>query len=166
MEVRPQLISVIAAVAQNRVIGKDNAMPWHLPEDLQHFKELTMGHHIVMGRKTYQSIGRVLPGRTTVIVTRDAGFKVPECITALSINAALAAAYGDPEVFFVGGADLYAQILPRAQRLYITEIKKSFDGDAWFPLYDASEWQEVARASYISGEGLEYDYVTYDRLAS
>ena len=98
-----------------------------------------------------------------MIVTRDGAYRVPGCITAQSINAALAACYGDPEVFFVGGADLYGQILPRARRMYLSEIKAEYEGDAWFPLYDASEWEEVTRASYISGEGLEYDYVTYGR---
>ena len=105
-------INVIAAMARNRVIGINNTLPWRLPADLQHFKALTMGHHIIMGRKTYESIGIPLPGRTTVIVTRDANYRVEGCLTATSIDAAIAACGEDPEIFFVGGAELYAQVLP------------------------------------------------------
>ncbi len=158
-----QNINVIVAMARNRVIGINNTLPWRLPADLQHFKALTMGHHIVMGRKTYESIGKPLPGRTTVIVTRNADYRADGCVTATSIAAALAACGDDPEIFFVGGAELYAQVLPRADRLYLTEIQAEFDGDAHFPELPGSDWHEVARQAQLSPEGLGYHFVTYRR---
>ncbi|MEO1766054.1 dihydrofolate reductase [Thiobacter aerophilum] len=158
-------VSIIAAMAANRVIGKGNRLPWHLPEDLQHFKTLTMGHHIVMGRKTYDSIGRPLPGRTTVIVTRRPDYAAPDCIAVNSIDAALSVCHGDAEVFFVGGAEIYAQVLPIADRLYLTEIKRDFAGDARFPSFDSADWQEVSRERHVkeNGEPFEYHFVIYDR---
>ena len=157
------ILSVIVAMARNRVIGIDNTLPWRLPEDLKHFKALTMGHHIVMGRKTYESIGRPLPGRTTVIVSRDPAYRVEGCLTAPSIDAAIAACAGDAEIFFVGGAEMYAQVLPRADRLYLTEIQADFEGDAWFPAFDRDAWTETARDKRVSPEGLGYDFVSYRR---
>ncbi len=156
-------INVIAAMAKNRTIGIKNTLPWHLPEDLKHFKALTMGHHIVMGRKTYESIGRPLPGRTTVIVTRDPNYRVEGCLTAHSIDAAIQACGDDPEVFFVGGADLYSQVLARADRLYLTEIQQEYAGDAHFPAFDKQSWRETARDAQVSAAGLAYHFVTYDR---
>lgn len=156
-------LNVIAAMARNRVIGIHNTLPWRLPEDLKHFKALTMGHHIIMGRKTYESIGKPLPGRTTVIVTRDAGHRVAGCLTATSIDAAIAACGDDPEIFFVGGAEMYAQVLPRADRLYLTEIQAEYEGDAWFPAFDRSAWKEVDRQARVNDAGLGYDFVTYTR---
>jgi dihydrofolate reductase len=157
------ILNVIAAMARNRVIGINNSLPWRLPADLQHFKALTMGHHIIMGRKTYESIGKPLPGRTTVIVTRAADYRVEGCLTATSIDAAIAACGEDPAVFFVGGAELYAQVLPRTDRLYLTEIQAEYDGDAHFPEFDRSAWQETARQENTSPEGLGYHFVTYTR---
>jgi len=156
-------INVIAAMARNRVIGINNTLPWRLPADLQHFKALTMGHHIVMGRKTYESIGKPLPGRTTVIVTRDPNYQVEGCMTANSLAAAIAACADDSEIFFVGGAELYGQILPRADRLYLTEIQADYPGDAHFPNFDPAEWREVERLKNVSPEGLAYHFVTYQR---
>jgi dihydrofolate reductase len=156
-------INVIAAMAKNRAIGIDNTLPWHLPEDLKHFKALTMGHHIIMGRKTYESIGRPLPGRTTVIVTRDPGYRAEGCLTAHSIDAAIAACGDDPEVFFVGGANLYEQILPRADRIYLTEIQAEYQGDAHFPEFPLAVWRETARDQQVSAAGLAYHFVTYQR---
>jgi dihydrofolate reductase len=158
-----QNLNVIVAMARNRVIGINNTLPWRLPADLQHFKALTMGHHIVMGRKTYESIGKPLPGRTTVIVTRNADYRVEGCLTAASIDAAIAACGADPEIFFVGGAELYAQVLSRADRLYLTEIQADYDGDAHFPAFDPSVWQETARQENTSPDGLGYHFVTYQR---
>ena len=157
------ILSVIVAMAKNRVIGIRNSLPWRLSEDLKHFKALTLGHHIVMGRKTYESIGKPLPGRTTVIVTRDPDYRRDGCVTAHSIDAAVAVCGDDPEIFFVGGAELYAQILPRADRLYLTEIQAEFEGDAWFPAYDPNDWLETARDMRVSPDGLGYDFVTYRR---
>ncbi len=157
------ILSVIAAMAGNRVIGIRNTLPWRLPEDLKHFKALTMGHHIVMGRKTYESIGKPLPGRTTVIVTRDANYRMEGCLTANSLEAAVAICGDDPEIFFVGGAEMYAQVLPRADRLYLTEIQAEYEGDAWFPSFDLDRWQETERNKQRNAEGLDYDFVVYQR---
>jgi len=158
-------ISIIAAMAANRAIGIENRLPWNLPEDLKRFKALTMNHHIVMGRKTYDSIGKPLPGRNTVIVTRNVDYAVPGCIAANSIDAALTVSYGDEEVFFVGGADLYRQALPIANRIYLTEIQRVFDGDAFFPEYDTSQWNETSRERHRTAgdNSFEYHYVIYDR---
>lgn len=150
-------------MARNRAIGIDNTLPWHLPEDLKHFKTLTMGHHMIMGRKTYESIGRPLPGRTTVIVSRDPDYRVAGCLTATSLQDALAACGDDPEVFFVGGATIYAQALPYAQRLYLTEIQKDVEGDAYFPEFDRSIWRETARQCQTTEAGLAYCFITLDR---
>lgn len=165
-EPQPRL-SIIAAMAANRVIGIENRLPWHLPEDLARFKALTMGHHIVMGRKTYDSIGRCLPGRTTIIVTRKADLAAPECIAVNSLEAAVTAAHGDSEIFFVGGAELYQQAMDIADRIYLTEIKRDFVGDAYFPPIDPRVWQEVSREGHVKAgpEGFEYDFVIYDRIA-
>jgi dihydrofolate reductase len=156
-------ISIIAAMARNRVIGVNNGLPWRLPEDLRHFKALTMGHHIVMGRRTYESIGRPLPGRHTVILTRDPDFRAEGCLTATSLETAFAACGDDPEVFFVGGGEIYRQVLPLARRLYLTEIQADFDGDAHFPDYDPGEWQEVERTRHTSESGLVYEFAVYER---
>jgi dihydrofolate reductase len=156
-------ISIIAAMARNHVIGIDNRLPWHLPEDLKHFKTLTMGHHIVMGRKTFESLPGVLPGRTSVVITRSPVYQAPGCLVVNSIDNALAACKGDAEAFIVGGAELYAQALALANRLYLTEIQADFDGDARFPDFDRGQWREVSREAHRSAAGLEYHFVTYDR---
>lgn len=160
-------ISIIAAMAINRTIGLENRLPWHLPDDLQRFKAITMRHHIVMGRKTYDSIGKPLPGRDTIIVTRNADYAVPGCIAVNSLDAALTVSYGDEEVFFVGGADLYRQALPIANRIYLTEIQRVFDGDAFFPEFDRRPWIETARDRHqtTGDDSFEYHFVTYDRKA-
>jgi dihydrofolate reductase len=157
------VISVIVAAARNGVIGINNTLPWHLPEDLKHFKALTMGHHIIMGRKTYESIGRPLPGRTTVIVSRDPVYKVEGCLTAGSVEEAITLCRDDEEMFFVGGANLYGQAMALAQRLYLTEIQQDYKGDAHFPEFDHTLWREMSRESHVSDGGLGYDFVTYQR---
>ncbi|HUW29896.1 MAG TPA: dihydrofolate reductase [Sulfuriferula sp.] len=157
-------IAVIAALAKNRVIGVHNTLPWRLPEDLQHFKALTLGHHIVMGRKTFESIGRPLPGRTTVIISRNDYSAPAGCLVAHSIADALAACAGDQEVFFVGGAQLYEQVLPLAERLYLTEIHAEFAGDAWFPQFARAAWAEFSRdPRHDAASALDYDFVVYQR---
>jgi dihydrofolate reductase len=156
-------LSLIVAMARNRVIGINNTLPWHLPEDLKHFRNLTMGHHIIMGRKTYDSIGRPLPGRTTVIVTRDPGYAMAGCLVAHSLDEAVKLSEGDDEAFFVGGTSLYEQALPLAERLYITEIQADYQGDAHFPEFDGAHWRETARQRQVTAAGLAYDFVTYER---
>jgi dihydrofolate reductase len=154
-------LSLIVAIAQNSVIGINNTLPWHLPEDLKRFRALTMGHHIIMGRKTYESLGRLLPGRTTVIVTRNANFTVEGAVVVNSLSAAIEACQGDSEAFLIGGAELYQQALVYAQKIYLTEIHADVNGDAFFPAWDRALWQEVAREHHVSENGLNFSYVTY-----
>ena len=151
-------ISLIVALARNRVIGRDNQLPWRLSADLQHFKRLTMGKPIVMGRKTCESIGRPLPGRTNIVVTRDSSFSAAGCRVVHSIDAALVAAGGADEVMIMGGENLYSQLLPRADRLYLTEVQADVSGDAWFPEFDQTQWQELERESHRADEKNEFDY--------
>ena len=139
-------LSIIVAMASNRVIGANGAIPWHLPEELKRFKRLTMGHHIIMGRKTWESIGRLLPGRTTVIVSRQRGYSVPGAMIAHSLDEAVAACGDDSEIFVIGGAELYAQALPRADRLYLTTVDAEIAGDTTMPPFDAGDWREVSVA--------------------
>lgn len=160
---RKPLVSVIAAVAANGVIGRDNALPWRLPEDLKRFRALTLGHPVIMGRKTFESIGRPLPGRRNIVVTRNAEYKAEGGETAASLAAALAACAGAEEVFVIGGAQLYGEALACAERLYLTEIRAEFEGDAHFPDYERSDWQEAQRERQRSAEGLEYDFAVYAR---
>jgi len=156
--------SLIAAIAKNNVIGANNALPWHLPEDLKRFRALTTGHHIIMGRKTYESINRLLPGRTTVIVTRDVNYKVPGALIANSLEQAIGLCGQDDEVFLIGGAELYRVGLAVAEKLYITEIEAEYKGDVFFPELDKSQWHETSRDSHVSEQGLPFSYVTYIRL--
>lgn len=159
-------LSIIAAMAKNRVIGIANTLPWRLPEDLKHFKALTLGHHILMGRKTWESLPGKLPGRTSVVITRSRDLQAPGCIVVNSIEDAIAACSGDDEVFFIGGAELYRQALDIADRLYLTEIQAEFAGDAWFPEFDTNLWQETGRKPCKSESGLECDFLIYDRKSS
>jgi len=158
-------LSIIVAMAKNRTIGVDNTLPWRCPEDLKHFKALTMGHHMIMGRKTYDSIGKPLPGRTTVVVTRDRSLKIEGCIVAHSLQDAITACANDAETFIVGGAEIYSQSLELADTLYITEIQQDVEGDAHFPAFDKNEWQEVSREvrTQETPQPLEYHFVCYRR---
>lgn len=156
-------VSLIVAVAQNSVIGVNNTLPWHLPEDLKRFRALTMGHHIIMGRKTYDSLGRLLPGRTTVIVTRNKSYQVEGAVVAHSLEEAIKACGSDDEVFLIGGAELYKDGLKRADKLYLTEIEASYEGDAHFPAFDLSEWQLVEHEAHTSANGLGFSYKTYQK---
>ncbi|PWB48235.1 MAG: diacylglycerol kinase [Nitrosomonadales bacterium] len=162
---KPVRFSIIAAMAGNRVIGINNTLPWRLPADLAHFKALTLGHHIIMGRKTYESLGKPLPGRISVIVTRDRDFSVPGCVVVHTLADAMAACEGDAEAFFIGGADLYRQALELAHRIYLTEVRTEVAGDAWFPEFDRARWRESSRKHCQADEknGFDYDFVTYDR---
>lgn len=158
-------VSVIAALAKNRVIGIENRLPWRLPEDLAHFKALTLNHPILMGRKTFESLGRPLPGRTNIVITRNADYRRDGCLVADSIPAAIALCEDADEVFFIGGAELYAQVIPLADRLYLTEVDIDAQGDAWFPDYDRSAFREVSRELHtgVKGDALQFDFVVYER---
>lgn len=167
-------IVLIAAVAENGVIGRGNGLPWRLKSDLAHFRRLTMGQPVVMGRKTYRSIGRPLPGRTTIVVSRDRAFTAPGVLAAASLDAALAAARGDASrrgaacIFIAGGADIYAQAMPLAARLRVTYIHRAVDGDTYFPAIDRKIWREIARDEHAAapGDDAAFAFVTYERTAS
>lgn len=158
-------LSIIVAMAKNRTIGVNNTLPWRCPEDLKHFKALTMGHHMIMGRKTFDSIGKALPGRTTVVVTRDRNLQIEGCLVAHSLTDAIDLCASDNQTFIVGGADIYTQAIDSTDILYITEIQQDVEGDAHFPEFDSSRWQEVAREirHQQSPQTLEYHFVTYHR---
>ena len=156
-------LSLIVAQASNHVIGLNNTLPWHLPEDLKRFRSLTMGHHIIMGRKTYESLGRLLPGRTTVIVTRNKAYQVEGALAAHSLQAALVLASGDTEPFVIGGAELYKEGIQLATKLYITEVQGKFEGDAFFDTIDLNEWQLTEKKDHLSTNGLQYSDLIYLR---
>ncbi len=156
-------LSLIVAMANNRVIGINNNLPWHLPEDLKRFKALTMGHHIIMGRKTYESLGRLLPGRTTVIVTRNKTYKVERALIANSLEAAIELCKDDAEPFLIGGAELYQVGLKLATKLYITQVHAEFAGDVFFADIDFNHWQLSEKKDHVSLSGLEYSDLIYQR---
>ena len=159
----PPRLTLIAAVARNGVIGNDNALPWRLPEDLKRFKELTLGHPIIMGRKTWASLGRPLPGRSNIVISRDPDFSAPGATVVASLAAALAACASAQEAFVIGGAEIYALALPAAQCLQLTEIDREFPGDTHFPDFDPSAWRETARERHRAEAGFDYAFVTYQR---
>ena len=164
-------ISLIVAVAENGVIGRDGALPWRLSGDLRRFKSLTMGKPVVMGRKTWESIGRPLPGRPNIVVSRNAAFKADGAETAGGLDAALeraralAAAAGEDELFVMGGAALYAAALDGAGRVYLTEVHAAIDGDTVFPALDPAVWREISRERHPAGERDEHDhsFIVLDR---
>lgn len=150
-------ISLIVAMAENRVIGRDNTLPWRLSADLKRFRAITMGKPVVMGRKTFESIGRPLDGRRNIVVTRSADFH-PQGVTVVgSVDEALAQA-GDLEAMVIGGASIYEQTLPLADRMYLTEIHAAFDGDTRFPDYDPAQWRETERSDVAAGVDAEFGY--------
>jgi dihydrofolate reductase len=159
-------LSIIVAMSKNRVIGANGTIPWHLPEELKRFKALTMGHSIIMGRKTWESIGRLLPGRKTVIVTRQPGYRVPGATIAHSLDEAIAACGDDGEIFVIGGAELYAQALPRAGRLYLTTVDAEVAGDTAMPEFDAGSWRETSSVSFAADDRHRYPFHcrTYERI--
>lgn len=151
-------LSLIVAHADNRIIGKDNDMPWHLPADLAYFKKMTLGKPIVMGRKTYESIGRPLPGRKNIVISRNADYQVDGVIVVPSVEEAIAAAGDVSEVMVIGGGAIYEHCLPAASRLYITHIKASIDGDTLFPEYDkVNEWEKVTSEWRDADDKNQYD---------
>ena len=158
-------ISLIVAMAKNRVIGADGRIPWHLPNELKLFKSLTMGHHIVMGRKTYESIDRLLPGRTTVIVTRKRGYSVPGAIVAHSTTEALQACKDDDECFVIGGAEIFRDTLPIADRIHLTVVDAEPAGDTFMPEFDMRQWRETSSDTFPADEkhAYSYRYAVYDR---
>lgn len=159
-------LSIVVAMAANNVIGRDNELPWHLPADLQHFKQTTMGRPILMGRKTYESIGRPLPGRTNIVITRDGSYTAEGCEVVTSIPAALEAAAGHDEVMVIGGAELYRQVLPEVETIYLTRIHESVEGDTRFPEISNTEWHQVERIDHEADDNNPHDYsfIRLDRV--
>ena len=153
---------IVAAVAANGVIGTKGKLPWRLPEDLQHFKMVTLGHPVIMGRRTWESLGKALPGRENIVVTRSRGYEAPGAAVASSLDAALALCAGEPVVFVIGGGEIYAAALPLAAGLVLTEIHKDYEGDARFPDYDRSKWREKQRESHTARDGMRFDFVLYE----
>ncbi|MFH1044330.1 MAG: dihydrofolate reductase [Pseudomonadota bacterium] len=163
----PPRICLIVALAANRVIGKNNALPWRLPADLKRFKALTMGHPLLMGRKTHESIGRPLPGRRNLVITRNRDYSATGCEIVHSLDEAIAACRGAQEIFIGGGAELYRESLPRAHRLEFTEIQAEFEGDATFPEFSLAQWRETGREIHSNEAGIpfRYDFARYERMA-
>lgn len=160
-------ISIIVAIAENNVIGDNNQLIWHIPEDLKRFKALTMGHHIIMGRKTWESIGRALPGRISIVISRNPNYLAPGAIVVTSLEDALAKAQSDNEVFIIGGAQIYEQALPLANKLYLTQVHKAFEGDVSFPEIDKNIWKQVSseKGKPTETDGLEYSFIDLVRIA-
>jgi dihydrofolate reductase len=163
-------ISLIAAQAQNRVIGKNNDLPWKLPDDMKFFMQTTKGHHVIMGRKNYDSLHekfKPLPHRTNIVVTRQKDFPAPGCIVVHSVEDALKIAREnlEKEIFVIGGAEIYKLALPQANRIYLTEIKASIDGDTYFPEFNKNEWKEISRTPHPADERhpFAFDFVIYER---
>jgi dihydrofolate reductase len=155
-------IYLLAAIAANGIIGRDGQLPWHLPEDLKHFKKLTLGHPIIMGRRTWESIGRPLPGRDNIVVTRQAGYEAPGAAVANSLEAALALCAGESLAFVIGGEQLFVESLPIAAGLVLTEIHRDYEGDVRFPQYDRSRWKASQRESHTAADGTKFDFVLYE----
>lgn len=156
-------LTLVAAMARNRAIGLDGAMPWHLPAELRHFKRVTMGKPIVMGRKTWESIGRVLPGRQNIVVTRNASYRAEGCDMAASLDEAVAMAIGS-EVMIIGGGQLYAEALPHADRMVLTLVDCEPEADTWFPRWRAEDWQQVSSREETSDDSNPFDYRVIELL--
>ena len=165
--VRPDLVLVVAR-ARNGVIGRGNGLPWHLPEDLRRFKSLTLGKPVLMGRKTHEAIGRPLPGRVNIVLTRDPHWTAPGVTTAHDLDEAFAAAGPAAEIMVIGGAELYRQLLPHASRIELTEVAADVDGDTCLEAFPAAEWQEAARETHAADErhAWPYSFVTLRRRAA
>ncbi len=151
-------LALIVAMSENLVIGHQGGLPWRLSADLRRFKKLTMGHHIIMGRKTYESIDRLLPGRTTIIVTRQPNYAVDGALIAGSLDEATQLATGDDEAFIIGGAEIYRQALPRVDRVYLTAVHTTIEGDTMFTEFDSTEWTEIENETHPADGKNEHEY--------
>jgi len=163
-------LSIVVATSRNGVIGNDNQLPWHLPEDLKYFKKITMGKPIVMGRKTYESIGRPLPGRTNIVITRNTSWQADGVVVVHDLDEAITVA-GQAcidsdvnEAMVIGGSEIYRQALEKADRLYVTEVEIDIEGDAHFPDIDLAEWSEIDRIAGLSGASLKHDFLVFERF--
>ena len=157
-------ISLVAALARNRVIGANGGLPWRLPGELRHFKQVTLGHPVIMGRRTWESLPKKpLPDRRNIVVSGTPDFAAPGADVARSLDEALALCAGEPLASVIGGSALFAEALPRAHRLELTEIDKDYDGDTYFPAWDRGAWRVVGRETHASADGVRFDYVRYER---
>ena len=154
---------LVAAVARNGVIGASGRLPWHLPEDLKHFRKITLGHPVIMGRRTWESLGKPLPGRENIVVSRRAGFAPPGASVATSLAGAIALCAGEPVAFVIGGAELYGAALPLADGLVLTEIDRDYAGDTVFPAWDRSAWRATQREAHAAADGTRFEFVLYER---
>ncbi|MGB1800932.1 MAG: type 3 dihydrofolate reductase [Gammaproteobacteria bacterium] len=151
-------LSIIVAMDRNRVIGKGDALPWHISEDLKHFKKITMGKPIIMGRKTHESIGRPLPGRENIILTRDTNYQAEGCTVLNSLDAIIEHCKDIEEVMITGGAEIYKLVFEQVSNLYLTEVHTEVEGDTYFPEFERSEWKEISREDHKADEKNEFDY--------
>jgi dihydrofolate reductase len=154
---------LVAAIARNGVIGAKGSLPWHLPEDLRHFRKITLGHPVIMGRRTWESLRKPLPGRENIVVSRRAGFAAPGASVATSLAGAIALCAGEPVAFVIGGAELYAEALPLADGLVLTEIDRDYEGDTRFPAWDRGAWRASQREEHASADGLRFRFVLYEK---
>ena len=156
-------VYLVAAVASNGIIGANGQLPWHIPEELKHFKKLTLGHPVIMGRRTWESLKGPLPQRENIVVTRTAGYDAPGTAVAASLEGALALCIGEPVAFVIGGTQLFKDSLPVAAGMVLTEIKRDYQGDTWFPAWDRSQWRESQREAHTAEDGTRFDFVLYER---
>lgn len=159
-------VSMIVAIDKNRVIGKDNDIPWKLPKDQAYFRKVTMGHTIIMGRKNYESIGKPLDGRRNIVLTRDHNYTASGCDVVHSVEEALSLVKDEEEAFVIGGEEIYKLFFPYTKKLYITTIKHEFEGDTYFPAFDPAEWKEISAEKGVTDEKnpYEYDFHVYERM--
>lgn len=155
------MLSMIVAAAENNVIGKDNQLLWHLPDDLKHFKRTTQGHHVISGRKTYESQGRPLPKRTNIIITRNKDFHAEGCLIAHSLDDALNLVHDDDEPFIIGGEAIYRMAMDRVDRIYLTRIHARFEGDTWFPEIDMDQWIVIGQTYHGTDEKHNYPFTIF-----
>ena len=160
------MLSIIVAVSENNVVGKENKLPWKLSADLKHLKSLTMGHHIIMGRKTWESLGRALPGRINVVITTDKNFKAEGGVVVHSLKEAFTISSSDDEIFIFGGGKIFKEAMPLVKKIYITKVHSIIDGDIFFPVLDMKDWKETSREDFKADEKNQYDYsfVTLERV--
>jgi dihydrofolate reductase len=156
-------IYLVAAVAKNGVIGARGRLPWHLPEDLKHFKKLTLNHPIIMGRRTWESFPKALPDREHIVISRRPGFEAPGASVASSLAGAIALCAGEPVAFVIGGSEIYSAALPLADGLVLTEIHQDYEGDTQFPAWDRKAWRVSQKETHTSEKGVRFDFVLYER---